>query len=61
MMGAGRKQSKTLKTIERLCLTEEGASWQMVPLKADFGPEASLKMIPKGCFVMFGLNEIDQK
>lgn len=32
-----------------------------MPLKTDSGPEAAFKMIPKGCFVMFGLDEIDKK
>ena len=54
----GFKQSEALKTIERLDLWNEQAGWEIHTLST-FNNEMTKQLRPKGCFVMYNLDEFD--
>lgn len=40
-------------------LKRRKAEWELLPIAMDDSPERPLNLNPKGCFVTFGMHELD--
>lgn len=54
----GFKQSEALNTVERLDLWNEHLGWEIHDISSE-STEIQKQLQPKGCFVMFNLQEFD--